>query len=75
MLKRKVHVYTKRCMTESLCCMPEANTLYINYISTKILNTSPPKCSVQKGLEGGLLITRSREIITVIPASRVGTAI
>ena len=55
--------------------MPETNKLQINYISTKILKTSPPKCNVQKGLEGGLLITRSGDIITVIPASRVGTAI
>ena len=62
-------------MTESLCCMPETNTLQINYISTKILKTSPLRCNVQKGLEEGLLVTRSGEIITVIPESRVGTAI
>ena len=58
---KKVYVYTQICMTESLCRMPETNTLQINYISTKILKTSAMR--------------RSGEIITVIPESRVGTAI
>ena len=34
--KKRIHISIYICITESLCCTPETNTLQINHISIKV---------------------------------------
>ena len=75
-VKPKIHsyIYLCICITESLYCTPETNTLYITYISTKIKIKKKNSWRAQKGLvalEPGIWSQPARVQIQILLFTRV----